>query len=166
MPTRHTFTESTNRKLTISINLNNNNYVWSKSFIRNCCILLSITCSIDALEYRSIILWYNNCKVFYNYVYNFSNSTDKGSCYNKDKLWKINMSRSYLMRFSMMRKSDMIMMMWRMNIWSIFGIRKFVCCSFRLKRRRIIMSRSDCSPTYIISPSSFSSITIIIINDA
>ena len=24
MPTRHTFTESTNRKLTISINLNNN----------------------------------------------------------------------------------------------------------------------------------------------
>ena len=27
MQTRHTFTESTNRKLTISINLNNNNYV-------------------------------------------------------------------------------------------------------------------------------------------
>ena len=27
MPTRHTFTESTNRKLTISINLNIYNYV-------------------------------------------------------------------------------------------------------------------------------------------
>ena len=41
--------------------------------------MLSITCSINDLEYRVIILWYNNCKVFYNYVYNFSNSTDKRS---------------------------------------------------------------------------------------
>lgn len=86
MPTHHTFNESTNCKLTININLNNYNYVWSKSIIKKCCIMLSITCSIDALEFRSIILWYNNRKVFYNYVYDFSNSTDKGSCYNKDKL--------------------------------------------------------------------------------
>ena len=86
MPTRHTFTESTNRKLTISINLNNNNYVWSKSFIRNSCILLSNTCNIIALDYGIIIMWYNNDKVCNNCVYNFSNSTDKGSCYNKDRL--------------------------------------------------------------------------------
>lgn len=76
MPTRHRFTESTNRKLTISINLNNNNYVWSKSFIKNSCIMLSITCSINALERRSIILWILYHKVFDNYVYNFSNNAD------------------------------------------------------------------------------------------
>lgn len=76
MPTHRRFTKSTNRKLTISINLNNNNYVWSKSFIRNSCIVLSTTCSNDDLEYWVIILWYNNHKVFYNYVYNFSNSAD------------------------------------------------------------------------------------------
>ena len=77
MPTRHTFTESTNRKLTISINLNNNNYVRNKVFIRNSCIVLSTTCSNDDLEYWVIIMRYNNRKVFDNYVYNFSNSTDK-----------------------------------------------------------------------------------------
>ena len=132
MPTRHTFTESTNRKLTISINLNNNNYVWSKSFIRNSCILLSNTCNIIALDYGIIIMWYNNDKVCNNCVYNFSISTDKGSCYNKDRLWKISMSKSCERKSFNVRKSNMIMMMLRMNIWSIFGIKDIVCCSFRL----------------------------------
>ena len=76
MPTRHTFTESVNRKLTISINLNNNNYAWSKSFIRNSCILLIITASNDDLEYWVIIMRYNNRKSVYNYVYNISNIAD------------------------------------------------------------------------------------------
>ena len=83
------------------------------------------------------------------------------------KLWlTIDILRSYRRRFSMMRVSNMIMMMWRMNIWSIFGIKEIVCCSFRLRRRRIMMSKGNCSATLVISPSIFSFTIIIIINDA
>ena len=83
------------------------------------------------------------------------------------KLWlTIDILRSYKRRFSMMRVSNMIMMMWRMNIWSIFGIKNVVCCSFRLRRRRMRMNKGNCSATLIISPSIFSFTIIIIINDA
>ena len=83
------------------------------------------------------------------------------------KLWlTIDMLKSYKRKSSMMRVSNTIMMMWRMNIWGIFGKNNVVCCSFRLRWRRIMMSKGNCSLTLIISPSIFSFTIITIINDA
>ena len=83
------------------------------------------------------------------------------------RLWlTIDIHKSYKRRFSIVRKSNMIMMMWRMNIWSIFGIKEIVCCRFRLKRRRIMMSKGNCPHTLTISPSLFSLLLTTSINNA
>lgn len=58
--------------------------------------------------------------------------------------------KSYKRKFSIVRKSSMITMMWRMNIWSIFGIKNVVCCSFRLSRWYVSVTSISCDANIII----------------